>query len=148
MSYLDFRPFMANTTAEIVVQELREETALRLEVSCCFLILLQFAGLENLEPLFVHFVLGTIMYLRGQFRGDDGMVSVVLDWVFGRKSCVWAGLMWVLADGWDGIREWEGGEVVYGGFLSVLIRLFFRCANAAAAVCYDNSTTHSREQTS
>lgn len=109
MSYLDFRPFMANTTAEIVVQELREEIALRLEVLCFFLLLLQFAGLENLEPLYVHFVLGTTVCLCGQFRGDDGMVSVVLDWVLGRKSCVPRGFEgditgWI---GWDeGMGRW------------------------------------------
>lgn len=103
MSYLDFRPFMANTTAEIVVQELTEEIALRLEVFCCFLILLHFAGLENLELLFVYHVLGTIMYLRGQFRGDDGMVSVVLDRVFGRESCVPGGF-----DG--GVGRWTGWD--------------------------------------
>lgn len=56
--------------------------------------------------------------------------------------------MGVLADGRGGMREWEDGEVVYGGFLRVLTRLFFRCAIATAAVCYDNSTIHSREQTS
>ena len=109
MSYLDFRAFMANTTTEIILQELNEEIALRLEVFCYFLILLHFAGLENLEPLFVYHVLGTIMYLRGHVRGDDGMVSVVLDWGFGRKSCVPGGFDggvggWV---GWDeGMGRW------------------------------------------
>jgi len=86
---LDLRPLLlTNATAE-VLQEILEDHALRAEILWAFVILLHFAALLPLDPLFVHIFVCLLSWAGGNTRGgrNEGM----LDWVYGSgrfEECV------------------------------------------------------------
>ena len=76
---LDLRPILTNATAE-VLQEILEDHALRAEILWAFVVLLHFAALLPLDPMFVHVFVCLLAWAGGNTRGrDEGM----LDWVYG-----------------------------------------------------------------
>jgi hypothetical protein len=85
---LDLRPILTNATAE-VLQEILEDHALRAEILWAFVILLHFAALLPLDPVFVHVFVCLLAWAGGNTRGArDG---VMLDWVYGNgrfEDCV------------------------------------------------------------
>lgn len=79
---LDLRPILTNATAE-VLQEIVEDHALRAEILWAFVVLLHFAALLPLDPMFVHIFVCLLSWAGGSTRGrDEGM----LDWVYGNGS--------------------------------------------------------------
>jgi len=76
---LDLRPILTNATAE-VLQEILEDHALRAEILWAFVVLLHFAALLPLDPMFVHIFVCLLSWAGGSTRGrEEGM----LDWVHG-----------------------------------------------------------------
>ena len=76
---LDLRPLLTNATAE-VLQEIVEDHALRAEILWAFVVLLHFAALLPLDPMFVHIFVCLLSWAGGSTRGR---VEGVLDWVHG-----------------------------------------------------------------
>lgn len=76
---LDLRPLTTNATAELL-QEIVEDHALRAEILWAFVVILHFAALLPLDPMFVHVFVCLLSWAGGNTRGrDEGM----LDWVYG-----------------------------------------------------------------
>jgi len=81
---LDLRPLLTNATAE-VLEEILEDHALRAEILWAFIVLLHFAALLPLDPVFVHVFVCLLSWAggSGSVRGrGEGM----LDWVRGSGS--------------------------------------------------------------
>jgi hypothetical protein len=105
---LDLRPLTTNATAEML-QEIIEDHAVRAEILWAFVVILHFAALLPLDPMFVHVFVCLLSWAGGNTKGrNDGM----LDWVYGSgtfEDCVldgfYGGLQgWLSVDG--GVGRW------------------------------------------
>ncbi|KAM0710652.1 hypothetical protein Q7P35_001390 [Cladosporium inversicolor] len=67
---LDLRPLLTNATAE-VLQEIVEDHALRAEILWAFVVLLHFAALLPLDPMFVHIFVCLLSWAGGSTRGRE-----------------------------------------------------------------------------
>lgn len=104
---IDLRPFTTNATAELL-SEIAADHALRAEILWAFVVILHFAALLPLDPVFVHVFVCLLSWAggsggiagggRGGFGGADGMgfangIGIagranlrdqgMLDWVYG-----------------------------------------------------------------
>lgn len=109
---LDLRPLLTNATAE-VLQEIVEDHALRAEILWAFVVLLHFAALLPLDPMFVHIFVCLLSWAGGSTRGrEEGM----LDWVYGSGTfadCVEGGFYGAL----EGRLSFDGGLGIVRGLV-------------------------------
>jgi hypothetical protein len=120
---IDLRPFTTNATAELL-SEIAADHALRAEILWAFVVILHFAALLPLDPVFVHVFVCLLSWAGGSGRGgmlggggiagglrDEGM----LDWVYGSgrfADCLREGFY----DGLRGRLSIDEGVGWVGGF--------------------------------
>lgn len=108
---LDLRPLTANVTSELL-QQIAEDHALRAEVLWAFIVLLHFAALLPLDPMFVHILVCLLSWAGGKVGEAGRREQGMLDWVYGSGSfaeCVQAGFYKGIERrlGWDeGVGRW------------------------------------------
>lgn len=73
---LDLRPLTTNATAE-VLQEIAADHALRAEILWAFVVILHFAALLPLDPIFVHVFVALLSWAApGRAESDDGTFNM------------------------------------------------------------------------
>lgn len=73
---LDLRPLTTNATAE-VLQEIAADHALRAEILWAFVVILHFAALLPLDPIFVHVFVALLSWAApGRAGSDDGTFNM------------------------------------------------------------------------